>query len=117
MRLSGVTSTPWARMFSISLDQVIGVEHDAVADDRKLARAHDAGGQQRKLEHLSVDHQRVAGVVAALEADDDVGADRQPVDDLALPLVAPLGADHDDIGHPGSLSSFLKRAKPRRQRQ
>src|SRR4030088_216512 len=41
----------------------------------------------------------MAGIVAALEAHDDVGLLRQPVDDLALPFVAPLGADDDDIGH------------------
>src|ERR1700746_3820485 len=41
----------------------------------------------------------MAGIVAALEAHDDVGLLRQPVDDLALPFVAPLGADDDNIGH------------------
>src|ERR1700731_4635693 len=41
----------------------------------------------------------MAGIGAALEAHDDVGLFRQPVDDLALPFVAPLGADDDDIGH------------------
>src|SRR4030088_3498816 len=41
----------------------------------------------------------MAGIMAALEAHDDVGLLRQPVDDLALPFVAPLGADDDDIGH------------------
>src|ERR1700755_491676 len=41
----------------------------------------------------------MTGIVAALEAHDDVGLLRQPVDDFALPLVAPLGADDDNIGH------------------
>src|SRR5712691_5045971 len=41
----------------------------------------------------------MAGIVTALEAHDDVGLLRQPVDDLALPFVAPLGADDDNIGH------------------
>src|SRR5437868_8115155 len=41
----------------------------------------------------------MAGIVAALEAHDDIGLLRQPVDDLALPFVAPLGADDDNIGH------------------
>ena len=45
----------------------------------------------------------MAGVVAALEADDDVGPLGEPVDDLALALVAPLGADHGDVGHPPHL--------------
>ena len=41
----------------------------------------------------------MAGIVAALEAHDDVGPLRQPVDDLALAFVAPLGADDDHIRH------------------
>ena len=60
---------------------------------------HDAGRQQRELVGDAVDDQRVAGIVAALEAHDDIGALRQPVDDLALALIAPLGADHRDIRH------------------
>src|SRR5258705_11940279 len=47
----------------------------------------------------------MAGIVAALEAHDDVGLLRQPVDDLALPFVAPLGADDDNIGHFASIPS------------
>ena len=81
------------------LDQRARIEHDAVADDRQLARPHHAGGQQRQLVGDAVDDERVAGIVAALEAHHDVGLLRQPVDDLALALVAPLGADHDHIGH------------------
>src|SRR5258708_9473342 len=46
---------------------------------------------------LGSDHQRVAGVVAALEAHHALRAVGQPVDDLALALVAPLGADDDDV--------------------
>jgi hypothetical protein len=41
----------------------------------------------------------MAGIVAALKARDDIGALRQPVDDLALALVAPLGAHDNHIGH------------------
>jgi hypothetical protein len=41
----------------------------------------------------------MTGIMAALEAHNDVSLLRQPVDDLALPLVAPLGADDDNIGH------------------
>ena len=39
-------------------------------------RAHDAATGAARAEVLSADHQRVAGVVAALEAHDDVGAAR-----------------------------------------
>ena len=79
-----------------------GVEDDAVADDRELAGADDAGGEQRELVDGAVDDEGVAGVVAALEAGDDVGALGEPVDELALALVAPLRADHDDVGHASS---------------
>src|SRR5204862_2234716 len=47
----------------------------------------------------------MAGIVAALEAHDDVGLLRQPVNDLALPFVAPLGADDDNIGHFAAIPS------------
>ncbi len=98
--------------------QVLGRDVDALACERARSRrssaqgstttplpmtpslpAHHARGQQRQLVGVAVDDQRVAGIVAALEAHDDVGALGQPVDDLALALVAPLGADHDDVGH------------------
>jgi hypothetical protein len=77
-------------------DQMPGIDHHAIADDRGLA-LHHARGQQRQLVDLAVHHQRMAGVVPALEPHDHVGPVRQPVDDLALALVAPLGADHRDV--------------------
>ena len=57
----------------------------------------DAGREQRQLVGLVADDQRVAGIVAALEAHDHVGAAGEPVDDLALALVAPLRADDGDV--------------------
>ena len=81
------------------LDQRDRIDHDAVADHRQFAGPNDAGRQQRKLECGAVDHERVAGIVPALEAHDDVGLLGQPIDDLALPFVAPLGADHDHVRH------------------
>ena len=79
-------------------DQMPGVEHDTVADDAELARVHDSGRQKRQLVGLIADDEGVAGVVAALEAHDDVALG-QPVDDLAFALVAPLGAHHHHIRH------------------
>ena len=81
------------------LEEVPGIDHDAVADDRKLALAHHAGRQQGQLVGLVADDQRMAGIVAALETHHDLGALAQPVHDLALALVAPLGADHCHVGH------------------
>ena len=67
---------PLAAQFLDLLDEMIRIEDDAIADDRQLSRANDAGGKQRKLIGLAVDHERVAGVVAALKPHDHVGADR-----------------------------------------
>ena len=77
------------------LEQHLRVDHDSVADRAGETRVQDPGGDQVELEFLAVAHDRVAGVVAALEADHEVGLLGEQVDDLALTLVAPLGA-HDD---------------------
>ena len=98
-RLSGVTETPCFCSVRDFVEQRLRVDDDAVADHRQLAAAHHAGRQQRQLVDLAVDDQRVAGIVAALETHDDVGLLGQPVDDLALALVSPLGADHHHIRH------------------
>jgi len=71
------------------------IDDNAIADDRALA-LHQARRQQRELVSRVAHHQRVTGIVAALEAHDDIGAMAEPIDDLAFALVAPLGADHDD---------------------
>ena len=81
------------------VEQRPGVHDDAVADDRELTRANDARRQKAELVGSPVDHQGVARVVATLEADHHLGPLREPVDDLALALVAPLGADNSDAGH------------------
>ncbi len=55
------------------LDERPGIDHDAVADHRELA-AHDARGQEAQLVGDAVDDERMAGIVAALEAHHDLGA-------------------------------------------
>ena len=47
---------------------------------------------------------RVAGVAAALEADDDIGRSCQGIGDLALAFISPGGADDGGDGH-GEFSS------------
>ena len=96
-RLRGDRDALAGQLLDLGLERP-GIEHDAVADHRERA-ADDARGQQRELVGLVADDQRVAGIVAALEADDEIGAAGQPVDDLALALVAPLAADHGYIRH------------------
>ena len=78
--------------------QRIGIDHDAIADDAELA-SHQPARQQAQLVCLVADHQRMPGVMPALEPDDDIRPAGQPIHDLALAFVAPLGADHGDIGH------------------
>jgi len=45
------------------------------------------------------DHHGVAGIVAALVADDEVVVGREQVDDLGLALVTPLGSHDGGDGH------------------
>src|SRR5260370_42590288 len=59
----------------------------------------------------------MAGVMTALETHHDVGANRQPIDDLALSFIAPLGADNDDIGQSRLLFRLLKTSEAPAQRR
>ncbi len=79
------------------LEQGFRGQHDAVADEAGDAGMHDARRDQAENRLLAVDPQRMAGVVTALEADHALDGFRQPVDDLALALVTPLGADYDYV--------------------
>ena len=97
-----------------------GIEHNAVADHRKLARPHDPRGKQRELVGDAVDHQGMARVVASLEPRDHIRPLREPVDDLAFALVAPLGAHDNHVSHDircsmplrGTYSGPQRRPKP-----
>jgi len=75
------------------------VDHHAVADRAQLAGVEDPGRDQVEGPLLAVADDRVAGVVAALEADHEVRLLGEQVDDLALALVAPLGAHDHRAGH------------------
>ena len=78
-----------------------GVDNDAVADDAGRLGVEDPGGDQVELEGLLAAHDRMAGVVAALEAHHGCGALGQQVYDLALTFIAPLGANDRDTRHNG----------------
>ena len=88
-------------------EQRPGIDDHPVADHRKCAGAHNARGQKAQFVNLVTDNQSVPGIVPALKADDDIGALRQPIDDLALALIAPLRADDHDVRH--SIVLFNKR--------
>ncbi len=53
-------------------DERLRVEHHAIADHRQLGRPHHAGRQQRELVGVAIDDKRVAGIMAALKANNDV---------------------------------------------
>jgi adenylosuccinate synthase len=75
------------------------IDDHAVADHARLARVEDPARDQVEGPLAPVAHDRVPGVVAALEAHDHVGALGKQIDDLALAFVAPLGAHYDDARH------------------
>ena len=92
------------------LDQRTWIDHYAIADHGELPASHHARRQKRQLVGGAIDDQRVPGIMSALKAHDDVGLLGEPVNDLALALVSPLGANHDHIGH---AASFLCAAEAR----
>ena len=75
------------------------VDDHPVAHHAEDAGVKDPGRDQMEDEPLLPDEDRVAGVVAAVVTGHHLHLVREEVDDLPLPLVAPLGADDDDVGH------------------
>ena len=80
-------------------NQMVRVDHNAITNDRQFARAHNARWQQRQLVFNTFDHQRMAGIMTALKTHNDIGAAGQPVNNLALALIAPLGPDYGYVRH------------------
>ena len=72
-------------------------QYDAIADVHRDARTQDARRDEPQHRLLAADDERVAGIVPALEAHDALRLFGQPVDDLALAFIAPLGTDDDDV--------------------
>ena len=81
------------RLFEKRLER----EHDAVADQALHVRVQDARWDEREDGFLAADDQGMPGVVAALKARDRMRPVGEQIDDLALALIAPLQADHDEI--------------------
>ena len=75
------------------------VHDDAVADHGRDVRVEHAGRDEVELEDLLAEHDRVAGVVAALVADDGRDVLGQEVGRLTFAFVAPLEADDHCGGH------------------
>ena len=81
------------------VEEHLEVDDYAVADHGVDAGREDAGGQQVQGVLLVADDDGVAGVVAAVELHDPVGAVTEQIGGLAFALVAPLDADDHDAWH------------------
>ena len=89
--------------------EVPRIENHAIPDHGQLAATNHTRRERMQFVDLAIDDQCVPGIVAALKAADHIRALAQPVDDLALAFVTPLGADNHNVGH-ASLSSHRCRA-------
>jgi hypothetical protein len=72
-------------------------QHDAVADQDRHALVQHARRYEAQYRLAPAGDERMTGILPTLEAHDALRAFRQPVDDLAFALVAPLCADDDDV--------------------
>ena len=81
------------------LEELSGVDDDAVPDHVEHVRPDDPAREEAERERVAPDLDRVARVRAAVEADDEVGLRRQDVDDLALPFISKLAANDGGPGH------------------
>ena len=77
------------------------VHHHAVGDHRRYVGVQHAGRHELQGVLLTARNDRVAGIVAALITDDVVVLVREEVDDLGLPLVAPLTPYNNGDRHVG----------------
>ena len=93
------TSTPSCAQLADLLLESHRVDHDAVADHAQDPRVQDPGGDQVQHELAAAHDHRVAGVVPAVVAGDDLDPRGEQVDELALAFVAPLGARDHDVRH------------------
>ena len=77
--------------------QRTGREHHAVSDQAAHAFAKYAGRYQVQNRLLSIDYQRMAGIVPTLKAHHRLRTIGQKVDDLAFTLISPLGTDYNNV--------------------
>ena len=81
------------------IEQNEWIDHDTGADDTERVFAENTGGKKMQNCLLTIDDHRVAGIVAALEADNKIYIGGQKVDDFSFAFVAPLGTYHDITCH------------------
>ena len=95
-------------------DEGHGIDHDAVADERRDVRVEHTRRRQLELEDLVAAHDGVPGVVAALVAHDHGGLLGQEIGRLALALVAPLQPDDHRSRHQRLVPRIRSRGRPDR---
>ena len=81
------------------LQQLLGVDDDAVPDDVHRAFPQDAGGEEVEGVEFVPHLHRVPRVRSALKAHDDVGIRREEVDDFPFAFIPELTADGHRRGH------------------
>ena len=89
-------------------DQDGRIDHAAGADRARLS-GHDPARNLPNLVRLPGDDDGVPGIRAALVTADEVGVLGEQVDDLPLPLVAPLRPDDHGRGHMPSVACAQNR--------
>ena len=95
------------------VDEVFNGERNAVANDIEDVLSKNTGGQLMQSKATVIGDDRVAGVAAALETNNDIGIFRQNIGDFAFSFVAPAGADNCFYHNSSSLSNiylFLPKA-------
>ncbi len=91
------TGTPDFSRVSDLLEQGLGRQDHPVADQATDARPQDPGGHQVQDSLDPVDDQGVTRVVAPLKSHHGGDPVSEQIDDLALALVTPLGANDDYV--------------------
>ena len=79
------------------LEEMVNRQHDAVADIAFHAGAHHPTRNQIQCRFNAIDDQRMASVVPTLKANHALRQLGEPVDQLALALIAPLSAHHNNV--------------------
>jgi hypothetical protein len=81
------------------LQQYFRVHHDPIGDHAELVWMKRTRRDKMKNGFFPVYHERMAGIVAALEANDDIGVLCEEVDDFSFTFVSPLCSYDRDVRH------------------
>jgi len=88
----------FAETFDLT-DEADRIDDDSITNHTNLFLAQNARGDEMEDVFLAADVNGMAGIVAALCADDDVRFFGEHVDNFAFSLIAPLGTHQNCICH------------------